>query len=64
MYIEFKGRRGRELYDIREDPRQLDDLIHTEEGQRIAGELKRILGDLKKGKVSSSRPIPQKTAHP
>ena len=43
VYIEFEGRRGRELYDIKNDPNQLHNMIHTEEGQGIAEGLKEIL---------------------
>jgi N-acetylglucosamine-6-sulfatase len=48
IYIEFEGRKGRELYDIRNDPRQLHNTIHTEEGKKIAGEMKGMLEKLKR----------------
>jgi N-acetylglucosamine-6-sulfatase len=48
VYIEFEGRKGRELYDIRDDPRQLHNMIHTEEGKRIAEGLKGMLENLTK----------------
>jgi N-acetylglucosamine-6-sulfatase len=47
MYIEFEGRRGRELYDLRADPRQRVNLIQTDEGQTLAAELKAVLGKLR-----------------
>ena len=50
MYIEFQGRKGCEIYDLQNDPRQLDNLIHTEQGQRLAGKLKGMLEDMKKVK--------------
>lgn len=49
IYIEFEGRRGRELYDLENDPRQTRNLIHTEEGKRIAKVLGAKLEDLKRG---------------
>jgi N-acetylglucosamine-6-sulfatase len=48
VYIEFEGRKGRELYDIQKDPRQLHNIIHTEEGKRVAGGLKGMLEKLTK----------------
>jgi N-acetylglucosamine-6-sulfatase len=50
IYIEFAGRRGQELYDLLDDPRQRHNLIHTEEGQRIARGLRVTLEDLKRGR--------------
>lgn len=50
IYIEFEGRRGQELYDLVDDPRQRHNLIRTEEGKRIAAELRATLEDLKQGK--------------
>jgi len=50
IYIEFEGRRDCELYDLREDPRQRINLIHTDEGRKIAGALKAMLEDLKAGR--------------
>jgi N-acetylglucosamine-6-sulfatase len=46
-YIEFEGRKGRELYDIENDPTQSANLIHTQDGRRIAGELKKVLDDMR-----------------
>ena len=43
VYIEFEGRRGPELYDLENDPLQSRNLIDTEEGKRVASELKKIL---------------------
>jgi N-acetylglucosamine-6-sulfatase len=48
VYIEFEGRRGRELYDLQNDPRQLHNMILTTEGKRIAGGLKGMLQNLTK----------------
>jgi hypothetical protein len=62
IYIEFEGRRGRELYDIENDPNQLKDMIHTQEGQVMAGELKEILEDLRGNDVSSD-PAREETTH-
>ena len=50
IYIEFEGRRGCELYDLKEDPRQRVNLIHTAEGRKIARGLKAMLEDLKDGR--------------
>jgi hypothetical protein len=50
IYIEFEGRRGCELYDLKEDPRQRVNLIHTDEGRKIARGLKAMLEDLKDGR--------------
>ena len=50
IYIEFEGRRGCELYDIQNDPRQLNNMIHTEEGKKIATGMKAMLEDLKEGR--------------
>ena len=47
MYIEFEGRKGRELYDVKNDPRQLRNMIDTEEGKRLARELGEMLAALK-----------------
>ena len=39
IYIEFEGRRGSgTLYDLKEDPRQRVNLIHTDEGRRQRGD--------------------------
>jgi N-acetylglucosamine-6-sulfatase len=43
MYIEFEGRMGRELYDVQNDPRQQRNMIHAEEGKRLAAELRKTL---------------------
>ncbi len=48
-YIEFQGRRGRELYDLENDPRQTRNLIHTEEGRRVANRLRVKLESLRGG---------------
>jgi N-acetylglucosamine-6-sulfatase len=50
MYIEFAGRKGCELYDVQSDPRQLNNMIHAEEGMEIAKAMKAMLADLKEGK--------------
>ncbi len=49
IYMEFQGRRGCELYDLKKDPRQLTNRIHTDEGQRMAKGLKQMLEALMKG---------------
>ena len=49
MYIEFKGRMGRELYDLKKDPRQLMNLLSTEEGKKTAEDLKAVLQALEDG---------------
>lgn len=54
IYIEFEGRRGCELYDIQSDPRQLNNTIRTEEGKKIAREMKALLEDLKEGREPRS----------
>jgi N-acetylglucosamine-6-sulfatase len=48
VYIEFEGRRGRELYDLKNDPSQSKNLIHTEAGQDLAEGLEEILEALGK----------------
>jgi N-acetylglucosamine-6-sulfatase len=55
IYIEFEGRRGRELYDLEADPRQTRNLIRTEEGKRLALKLGKTLEDLKRGGNPESR---------
>jgi N-acetylglucosamine-6-sulfatase len=50
IYIEFEGRRGCELYDLKKDPRQRVNLIHTDEGRKMAQGLKAMLEDLKNGR--------------
>jgi len=50
IYIEFEGRRGCELYNLQEDPRQRINLIHSDEGREIARGLKAMLEDLKDGR--------------
>jgi N-acetylglucosamine-6-sulfatase len=47
MYIEFEGRKSRELYDVQNDPRQLRNMIGTEEGKRLARELREMLARLR-----------------
>jgi len=47
VYMEFEGRRGSELYDLKKDPRQLQNRIGTEEGKRVAAELRQMLEDSK-----------------
>jgi N-acetylglucosamine-6-sulfatase len=49
IYIEFEGRRGRELYDLQADPRQKNNLIHADEGREIARGLKAMLEVFKGG---------------
>ena len=50
MYIEYKGRRKPELFDLTNDPRQLNNLMDTSEGALLAAELKKMLIDLQSGK--------------
>jgi N-acetylglucosamine-6-sulfatase len=49
-YIEFRGSRGAELYNIISDPKEKNNLIGTAEGQKLLPELKRMLKELKAGK--------------
>jgi len=50
MYIEYEGRRKPELYDMRNDPQQEQNLMHTAEGRASAAELKKTLESLKSGR--------------
>jgi N-acetylglucosamine-6-sulfatase len=50
IYIEYSGTRPNELYDVVNDPRQMNNLIATPEGERLQPELKRMLEALKSGK--------------
>jgi N-acetylglucosamine-6-sulfatase len=50
IYIEYRGRRDPELYDISADPRQRHNLMETAEGKSRAAELKKTLLELKSGK--------------
>jgi N-acetylglucosamine-6-sulfatase len=43
LYIEYQGRRRPELFDIRQDPRTLHNIIDTPEGCRVLPQLKVIL---------------------
>jgi len=63
VYIEFEGRRGRELYDIENDPGQSRNMIHTREGQGMSEGLKGILEDLR-GDGAPSRSTGGEPAHP
>lgn len=49
VYIEFEGRRPPEMYDIANDPHQMNNLMNTEEGKKLLPDLKHMLEDLKKG---------------
>lgn len=49
IYIEFKGRRGQELYNLINDPHQLKNLINTPEGEILVKRLKPMLQEFKKG---------------
>jgi N-acetylglucosamine-6-sulfatase len=40
IYIEYRGRKGPELYDLDEDPAQRHNLIHTDSGRALADTLK------------------------
>ena len=50
MYIEYEGRRKPELYDMRKDPLQEENLMNTAEGRAQAAELKETLESLKSGR--------------
>jgi N-acetylglucosamine-6-sulfatase len=43
LYIEYKGRRKPELFDIRKDPRTLNNIIGTDEGRAVLPGLKKLL---------------------
>jgi len=43
VHVEFAGRRGAELYDLRADPGQHRNLMGTPAGDRTAAELERLL---------------------
>ena len=49
MYIEYEGRLKPELYDMRNDPEQQENLMSTAEGRALAAELKKTLESLKSG---------------
>ncbi|RJP21298.1 MAG: DUF4976 domain-containing protein [Candidatus Abyssobacteria bacterium SURF_5] len=51
IYVEYAGRHEPELYDIVKDPHQKRNLIGTADGQLLLPELKRMLEDLKRGKM-------------
>jgi N-acetylglucosamine-6-sulfatase len=55
MYIEYEGRRKPELYDMRNDPLQEENLMNTTEGKAQAAELRKTLESLKSGR--SRRPL-------
>jgi len=48
-YIEYQGRKKAELFDIAKDPREMQNLMNTPEGERIQPGLKKMLEDLKQG---------------
>jgi len=50
IYVEYSSKRPPELYDVVKDPRQQQNLINSDEGQRLLPEMKKMLEDLKKGK--------------
>ena len=50
MYIEYEGRRKPELYDMRKDPLQEENLMNTAEGKARGAELRKTLESLKDGK--------------
>ena len=50
MYIEYEGRRKPELYDMRNDPVQEENLMNTAEGRAQAAKLRKTLESLKDGK--------------
>jgi len=49
-YTEYESRRGPELFDIVNDPRQTRNLMGTPEGDKLLPELKEMLEGLKAGK--------------
>ncbi|MBI4832299.1 MAG: sulfatase [Candidatus Lindowbacteria bacterium] len=51
LYVEYEGRRRPELYDLTSDPREMNNLIGSPEGERLRPELKETLEDLKSGKT-------------
>jgi len=50
IYIEYKSRRASELYNVTEDPRQLNNLMDKPEGKLLSKKLKKMMERLKKGK--------------
>jgi arylsulfatase A-like enzyme len=48
-YIEFEGRKGKEIYDLVVDPKEQNNLFGTEEGDLLYPELKAKLDELKAG---------------
>jgi N-acetylglucosamine-6-sulfatase len=48
-YIEFEGRKGKELYDLVNDPKEKNNLMGTEEGEKLLPDLKAALEELKAG---------------
>ena len=50
MYIEYEGRRKPELYDMRNDPLQKENLMNTAEGKDLSRGLKGMMELLKEGK--------------
>jgi arylsulfatase A-like enzyme len=51
-YIEYEGKRAAELFDIVADPREMNNLYRTPEGQALLPELKKALERLKQGQRS------------
>jgi arylsulfatase A-like enzyme len=51
IYIEFEGRMNAELYDIVNDPRQLNNIIDTPEARILKKNLKKMLEDFKNKEV-------------
>ncbi|UCD58132.1 MAG: sulfatase-like hydrolase/transferase [Candidatus Hydrogenedentota bacterium] len=50
IYVEYAGKRPAELFDVINDPRQMQNLIDTSEGKRLLPELKPLLEGLKEGR--------------
>jgi N-acetylglucosamine-6-sulfatase len=50
LYVEYGGRKKPELFDIREDPRTLADIIDSPRGKKALPELKALLMDYLRGK--------------
>ncbi len=51
-YITYLNRKKSELYDLTKDPRELNNIISTEQGKKLVPELKKSLHALIKGNLS------------
>jgi N-acetylglucosamine-6-sulfatase len=50
LYVEYRGRKKPELFDIQKDPRTLHDILETPEGKRVLPGLKERLRESIRGK--------------